>query len=150
MALRSWIASANDSGTGFPLDNLPYGVFRGKNAAHVGVAIGDQILDLRKCASVGLLAGLPPLVEYSCTASVLNSFMSLGQQRWSALRSRVTTLLTDTSLRSQVEQLLVSIRDAAMQLPAQIAAYTDFYASIHHATRVGKLFRPDIPLLPNY
>jgi fumarylacetoacetase len=150
MALRSWIASANDSATDFPLANLPYGVFRGENAAHIGVAIGDQILDLRRCVTVGLLAGLPPLVEYSCTASVLNSLMSLGPERWSALRSRVTTLLTDTSLRSQVEPLLVSMRDAEMELPAQIGDYTDFYASIHHATRVGKLFRPDNPLLPNY
>jgi fumarylacetoacetase len=150
MALKSWIASANDSGTDFPLDNLPYGVFWGENAAHIGVAIGDQILDLLRCVRAGLLAGLPPRVEQSCTDSVLNSLMSLGPQRWSALRSRVTTLLTDTSLRSQVEPLLVSMRDAEMQLPAQIGDYTDFYASIHHATRVGKLFRPDTPLLPNY
>jgi fumarylacetoacetase len=150
MALRSWIASANDSGTDFPLENLPYGVFRGENAAHIGVAIGDQVLDLRRCVKVGLLAGLPPLVEYSCTASVLNSLMSLGPQRWSALRSHVTSLLTDTSLRGQVEPLLVPMRDAEMELPAQIGDYTDFYASIHHATRVGKLFRPDNPLLPNY
>jgi fumarylacetoacetase len=150
MALKSWIASANDSGTDFPLDNLPYGVFRGENAAHIGVAIGDQILDLLRCVRAGLLAGLPPQVEHSCTASVLNSLMSLGPQRSSALRRRVTTLLTDTSLRSEVEPLLVSMRDAEMQLPAQIGDYTDFYASIHHATRVGKLFRPDTPLLPNY
>jgi fumarylacetoacetase len=150
MALRCWVASANDSATDFPVDNLPYGVFQAKNAAHIGVAIGDQILDLRRCVRVGLLGGLPPLVEDSCAASVLNSLMSLGPQRWSALRSRITTLLTDTSLRSQVEPLLVPLRDAEMQLPAQIGDYTDFYASIHHATRVGKLFRPDNPLLPNY
>jgi fumarylacetoacetase len=150
MALRSWIASANDSATDFPVENLPYGVFQGKSAAHIGVAIGDQILDLRRCVRVGLLAGLPTLVEDSCTASVLNSLMSLGPERWSALRSRITTLLTDTSLRAQVEPLLVPLRDAEMQLPAQIGDYTDFYASIHHATRVGKLFRPDNPLLPNY
>jgi fumarylacetoacetase len=150
MALRSWVASADDPATDFPIDNLPYGVFRVENAAHIGIAIGDQILDLRRCVEGGLLAGLLPLVERACTAPVLNTLMSVGPQPWSALRSRVTTLLTDMSLRSQVEPLLVPMRDAEMQLPAQIGDYTDFYASIHHATRVGKLFRPDNPLLPNY
>jgi fumarylacetoacetase len=150
MALRSWVDSADDPAADFPIDNLPYGVFRGENAAHIGVAIGDQILDLHRCAEEGLLAGLTPLVGRACTASVLNSLMSMGPQSSSALRSRVTTLLTDTSLRSQVEPLLLPMRDAEMQLPAQIGDYTDFYASIHHATRVGKLFRPDDPLLPNY
>ena len=96
------------------------------------------------------MPGYFQLVECACTAPVLNALMSVGPQPWSALRSRVTTLLTDTSLRSQVEPQLVPIRDAEMQLPAQIGDYTDFYASIHHATRVGKLFRPDNPLLPNY
>jgi fumarylacetoacetase len=150
MALRSWVASADDPATDFPIDNLPYGVFRRENAAHIGVAIGDQILDLHRCVEEGLLAGLSLPVERACTASVLNSLMSLEPQRWSALRTRVTTLLTGTSLRSQVEPLLVSMYDAEMQLPAQIGDYTDFYASIDHATRVGKLFRPDNPLLPNY
>ena len=150
MALRSWVSSAQDPGTDFPLDNLPYGVFRVKNSAHIGVAIGDQVLDLRKCVKAGLLSGLPPLVRYSCAASVLNLLMSLGPQRWSALRSRLQTLLADTSVRSQVESLLVPMRETEMLLPARIGDYTDFYASIHHATRVGKLFRPDNPLLPNY
>ncbi len=150
MALRSWIASANDSGTDFPLENLPYGIFRRRDSTRIGVAIGDKILDLGACASEGLLKALGAEIIDACMAQVLNPLMSLGPVAWAALRSRVTALLTDTSLRSRVEPLLVSIREAEMRMPAQIGDYTDFYASIHHATRVGKLFRPDNPLLPNY
>jgi fumarylacetoacetase len=150
MAPNSWVVSANDAITDFPLENLPYGVFRHGDSTRIGVAIGEQILDLGACASEGLLKAVSSDIVDACTAQTLNALMSLGPQRWSALRNRVTTLLTDTSLKSQVEQLLVSTRDAEMQLPAQIGDYTDFYASIYHAIRVGKLFRPDNPLLPNY
>ena len=79
--------------------------------------------------------------------------MALGADAWSALRRRITELLAATASESTqraVAQMLISQRDAEMQLPAEIGDYTDFYASIHHATRVGKLFRPDNPLLPNY
>jgi fumarylacetoacetase len=153
MALKSWVASANDPATDFPLENLPYGLFWGESAAHIGVAIGDHILDLRRCVRSGLLDGLPPLVLYSCTASVLNPLMALGPEAWAALRRRITELLADSvkqDVRGLVEALLVAQSDAEMQLPVTIGDYTDFYASIHHATRVGKLFRPDNPLLPNY
>jgi fumarylacetoacetase len=148
--LKSWIASANDPQSDFPLANLPYGVFTHANATRVGVAIGDQILDLRACASEGLL---PHEVADACTAHVLNPLMALGPAAWSVLRRRITELLSETAgdeTQSRVSAMLVPMRDAAMQLPAQIGDYTDFYASIHHATRVGKLFRPDNPLLPNY
>jgi fumarylacetoacetase len=150
MVLNSWVASANDAATDFPLENLPYGVFQDAHGKRIGVAIGDRILDLGACASEGLLKALAGEVVDACMAQALNPLMSLGPVAWSALRSRVATLLTDTSWRSQVEPLLVPMREAEMQLPAQIGDYTDFYASIHHATRVGKLFRPDNPLLPNY
>ncbi len=87
-------------------------------------------------------------------AKALNPLMSLGAAAWSALRTEVQRHLAadqmDDRLRSRLESMLVPMRDAEMQLPAQIGDYTDFYASIHHATRVGKLFRPDNPLLPNY
>ncbi len=150
MAVRSWVVSANDPATDFPLENLPYGVFRHEHSTRIGVAIGDQILDLRACATDGLLRPIASEWAGACTSEVLNQFMALGPPAWSALRRQLTVLLTDPQVRSRVEPLLVPMCDAEMQLPAQIGDYTDFYASIHHATRVGKLFRPDNPLLPNY
>jgi fumarylacetoacetase len=153
MALKSWVESANHPDTDFPLANLPYGVFWGDGAAHIGVAIGDQILDLRRCARARLLEGLPQLVMYSCTASQLNSLMGLGPDAWAALRRRITELLAEgvnEDVRRRVAGVLVAQSEAEMRVPAEIGDYTDFYASIYHATRVGKLFRPDNPLLPNY
>ncbi|UWZ84464.1 fumarylacetoacetase [Occallatibacter riparius] len=153
MALKSWVASANDAKTDFPLANLPYGVFTHAHTTRIGVAIGDQIFDLRSAASESLLADLPDDVVDACTATTLNPLMALGPGAWSALRRRVTELLAesaDAETQRKVAAMLVPMGDAEMQLPAQIGDYTDFYASIHHATRVGKLFRPDNPLLPNY
>ncbi len=154
MALTSWIVSANDPTTDFPLANLPYGVFRHANSARIGVAIGEQILDLRSCAVEGLFESLPSDVVDACTACVLNPLMALGPQAWSALRRIITHLLsadqTREDIQRRVESALIPMREADLLLPAEIGDYTDFYASIHHATRVGKLFRPDNPLLPNY
>ena len=154
MALTSWIASANDSNSDFPLANLPYGVFRHADKTRIGVAIGDQVLDLHACATAGLLDPLSGFIIHACTASVLNPLMSLGPHPWSALRGKITELLSaehaDEAKRLRVASVLVPMVEAEMQLPAHIGDYTDFYASIHHATRVGKLFRPDNPLLPNY
>jgi len=154
MALRSWIASANDPHADFPLANLPYGVFRHAHGTRIGVAIGDQVLDLHACATEGLLEPLSAYIIHACSASVLNPLMSLGPPAWSALRSKITELLsaehTPEDLRKRVQTALLPENEVEMRLPAQIGDYTDFYASIHHATRVGKLFRPDNPLLPNY
>lgn len=153
MVLTSWIASANNPDTDFPLANLPYGVFCHAHSTRIGVAIGDQILDLRALASESLLAELPSEVVDACTASVLNPLMALGPAAWSALRKTITPMLSfdaapDTQRR--IQALLIPMREAELQLSVQIGDYTDFYASIHHATRVGRLFRPDNPLLPNY
>ncbi|HTB95718.1 MAG TPA: fumarylacetoacetase [Terracidiphilus sp.] len=153
MALTSWVASANDPATDFPVQNLPYGVFLYRGQTHIGIAIGDQILDLHACASQDLFAELDPAIATSCIAANLNPLMALGSAAWSALRAYVGSLLDATQadrFRARVETLLVPMRDAEMLLPVDIGDYTDFYASIHHATRVGKLFRPDNPLLPNY
>ncbi len=154
MALKSWVASANEPDTDFPIENLPYGVFRHREHSRIGVAIGDQILDLHACATQGLLAGLPDEVVAACRLESLNCLMSLGPMVWSALRRQLTAILQEDQAsketQTSVEAYLVPMREAAMRLPAQIGDYTDFYASIHHATRVGKLFRPDNPLLPNY
>lgn len=148
--MKCWIESAGQSGCDFPIENLPYGVFRKGSGNRIGVAIGDQILDLRACAEGGLLPPVPAEVIEACRAEVLNPLMALGATAWSGLRRRLTALLTIEEQRREVEGMLVPLADVEMQVPADIGDYTDFYASIDHATRVGKLFRPDNPLLPNY
>jgi len=154
MALKSWLASANDPNSDFPIQNLPYGAFHHRGQTHLGIAIGDQILDLFQCASNGLLARLAEEIEYACQMKTLNDLMKLGPEAWSQLRARVTDLLdadhTRNEARQRVDAALVPMQDAEMQMPVRIGDYTDFYASIDHARRIGKLFRPDNPLLPNY
>ena len=153
-ARLSWVASANDAATDFPLQNLPYGVFRPGPAAtpRIGVAIGASILDLAAAAHIGLL---PEIAAAACRQNSLNELMSLGAPAWSALRSRLSELLGADNcpagpLRTRVESCLTPQAGAVMLLPAQIGDYTDFYASIFHATNVGTMLRPDNPLLPNY
>ena len=144
MALRSWVESANGH-PDFPLENLPFGVFRQGGDPHIAVAIGDQVLDLRECQEEGLIS------EWACTRETLNELMSRGREAVSRLRARLIELLREESpLRDRVAKHLVAQRDVAMLVPAAIGDYTDFYASIHHATNVGSMFRPDNPLLPNY
>ena len=150
---ESWVASANDPLTDFPLQNLPYGVFRAPDgSARVGVAIGTEILDLKALAAAGLLSS--PSIADVCSLASLNSLLAAGPGTWKALRHRLSELLgADTcpgTTRSQVQDCLRPQAGVTMLLPATIGDYTDFYASIHHATRVGQLFRPDQPLLPNY
>jgi fumarylacetoacetase len=148
---ESWVASANNPASDFPLQNLPYGVFLHQGKTRIGIAIGDQILDLCACADHGFLSSLSEDTITACQGELLNPLMSLGPTAWSALRRQVTALLEVSQVkRQQIESHLVPMREAAMQLPAQIGDYTDFYASIYHATHVGLLFRPDNPLLPNY
>jgi fumarylacetoacetase len=153
-ARGSWVQSANAADTDFPLQNLPYGVFSpGEHLEpRVGVAIGDQILDLRAAASAGVL---PPDIAPACLQPSLNNLMAAGPTAWSALRMRLSDLLGDNTCppgeyRSRVGSWLVPMARAKMRLPAQIGDYTDFYASIHHATNVGSMLRPENPLLPNY
>ena len=149
--LRSWVESANDPQTDFPIQNLPYGVFKpdGAGKPRIGVAIGDRILDLRACFEAGLLESLPAGTAEACSAPTLNALMSLGPQHRSALRTRVTDLLSG-SPEAKVQGALIPMSAAQLLLPAAIGDYTDFYASVYHATNVGALFRPDNPLLPNY
>ena len=153
MALKSWLDSANEPGCDFPIQNLPYGVFSHRGRARIGIAIGDRVLDLDGCAGQSLFSELAPEIIAACHSSLLNRLMTLGPESWSALRRRVTALLdadVPHAEKERVEPLLLLVSEVKMQFPAHIGDYTDFYASIHHATRVGKLFRPDNPLLPNY
>jgi len=151
--MKSWVESANLPGCDFPLENLPYGVFRQSGSVRIGVAIGDRVLDLRGCVQEGLLGELSAEIVAACSGDTLNALMALGPDVWSSLRKQLTALLNveaEAHVQERVSRQLVPIRDVEMQLPAQVGDYTDFYASVHHATRVGKLFRPDNPLLPNY
>ena len=152
--LRSWIKSANQKDTDFPIQNLPLGVFRYQDRTatpHIGVAIGEQILDLFVCCQLGLFEELPEPITAACRESSLNQLMALGNWATSALRDRLSQLLRLNGSQSIPEaKLLVPMAEAELLLPAKIGDYTDFYASIFHATNVGKLFRPNNPLLPNY
>ncbi len=154
---QSWVESANHPGADFPIQNLPFGVFRRRDAsgeARVGVAIGDRILDLDGMQSEGMLADESVrLAANACASGSLNPLMSLGTGPRRALRRRLHAVLRQdapASDRQVASRHLVAQTDVEMLLPALVGDYTDFYASIFHATNVGKLFRPDNPLLPNY
>ena len=151
-ALTSWVESANHPGSDFPIQNLPLGVFRRRGAdgpGRIGAAIGDEILDLRECANLALLAELPADVRTALGASTLNGLMSLGPAATGALRHHLVRLLKADSSRAD-PRALIPMAAVDMAVPAAIGDYTDFYASVFHASRVGRLFRPDNPLLPNY
>jgi fumarylacetoacetase len=152
-AQRSWVESANAPDCEFPIQNLPYGVFRTVNSEpRVGVAIGDQILDLALLANEQLLRCEPGVFA----RPQLNDFIALGREVWRNMREQVGSLLSasnqilqgNAALRARA---LVAQADASMLLPVAIPGYTDFYSSKEHATNVGMLFRdPKNALLPNW
>ena len=147
---QSWLPAANIPTTDFPLTHLPYGAFELDGQPRLCIAIGTHLLDLHACAEAGLL---PPSLTAACQAPILNPLMAHGPRSWSLLRDALTALLhvhADPSHRQTAESALHSIAGATLLKPIHIPNYTDFYTSIHHATRVGRLFRPDQPLLPNY
>jgi len=161
--LRSWIESANDPNTDFPIQNLPFGVFaraadrdeHGAGEPTVGVAIGDRVIDLAALAESGLLDDAGTELSEIFDWWSLNPLLWEGPSTWRAVRRRLSALLRedngelrdDADVRSRV---VVKMGDVEMLEPVEIGDYTDFYASIHHATNVGSMFRPDNPLLPNY
>jgi fumarylacetoacetase len=151
---RSWVASANVAGTDFPIQNLPFGRFRrtGRGEAwRIGVAIGDQVFDLKRAAELGdwpadIAALLAPLADGD-----LNTLMAQPGSTRSALRAALSAALTEgAAQQARLQAALVPQASAEMSVPCRIGDYTDFYTGIHHAMTVGKLFRPDNPLLPNY
>jgi fumarylacetoacetase len=156
-ALHSWVKSAEAAGTDFPIQNLPYGVARipGEATPRVVTAIGDRALNLHALAQAGVLAGLDDTVLAACRHITLNPLMALPRATLRTLRERLIALLEEARVetmrhRAVLESALKPQNAVEMQVPATIGDYTDFYASIFHATNVGKLFRPDNPLLPNY
>jgi fumarylacetoacetase len=154
-ARQSWLPAANAAGADFPLQNLPLGVFRATTSdrPRIGVAIGDRVLDLVAALEVGCLE-LPERLAAACHMSQLNGLMAQPAESRRVLRAAVSALLAEGSRlaadRALHDRVFRFIHEAQMQLPATIGDYTDFYASIHHATNVGSMFRPDNPLLPNY
>lgn len=155
-ALTSWVASANDGATDFPIQNLPYAVFRRKGSDEAwrgGVAIGDQIVDLKAAyntAGVSFPGAAAAALE-AAAHETLNAFMGMGPQNWSALRAALSRVLAAGSpAQKLIQACLVPQNQAEYRVPARVGDYTDFYTSIHHATHIGSLFRPDNPLMPNY
>ena len=155
--LTSWLGSANAPDAEFPIQNLPFGVFTRSGAteasARVGVAIGDAILDVTAAVDVNLLPVSP--VTVACRSTTLNILMALGKSEHAELRAALSALLRSgsdeaTKAAALSETILVPMSLAELHLPVAIGDYTDFYASIYHAMNVGKMFRPDNPLLPNY
>lgn len=153
--LQSWVESANGH-PDFPLANLPLGVFsRDGQAPRGGVAIGDRVLDLVAACQAGMFQGVAAQAARVASAGRLNRFFELGAPARKALRAALLQLLgADSPQRERLqalgETLLVPMEECRMHLPARVGDYTDFYVGIHHATHVGRLFRPDNPLLPNY
>lgn len=153
-ALRSWVDSANRPDHDFPIQNLPFASFRRRGRDEPwrgGVAIGDAIVDLAALHRVQPFEGVAAQALAAAAQPQLNELMALGPAHWSALRLALSRALREgAALRATVEPLLVAQADAEYTTPARIGDYTDFYISVHHATAVGKQFRPDNPLLPNY
>ncbi len=152
--LKSWVESAHAPDADFPIQNLPFGVFRRK-ATHEpfrgGVAIGDQILDLVAAHKAGVFSGEAAAAAAHCTGPALNAYMAMGPGAWSALRLAVSRALREGAPhQDRLRACLVPQLQAEHALAAQIGNYTDFYASLYHATNVGQQLRPDNPLLPNY
>jgi fumarylacetoacetase len=153
-ALRSWVASANQAQTDFPIQNLPFAVFRQQNSTEAyrgGVAIGDQILDLAAVTDSAVFSGATATAVQAASGDSLNALMALGQPVWSALRLALSRAMRDGAPeQTKLAACLIPQAAAEFSLPARIGDYTDFYTSIHHATNIGRQFRPDNPLLPNF
>ena len=153
-AARSWVGSANQPGHDFPLQNLPFAAFRRAGSGESfrgGVAIGDEVLDLGALHELGVFDGAAAEALGACAAPTLNAFMAMGPAGAGALRGALSgALRADSELAARLRPRLIAQRAAEFRVAAEVGDFTDFYASIHHATAVGRLFRPDQPLLPNY
>lgn len=144
--LRSWVESAND-GTPFPIQNLPLGIFDAGDGDRIGIAIGDRILDV---AAVSERLASPRIATEILSARTLNPLFAAGADTRTALRRWASQILSDRQFHSRAEPFLRDAEACNLQLPAIIGDYSDFYVGIQHATNVGKMFRPDHPLLDNY
>jgi fumarylacetoacetase len=149
-ARQSFVASANAADAEFPIQNLPFGAYcpAPGSTQRIGVAIGDQILDVAAAAS--LFDGPAKAAAEHCAGPHLNRLMSLGPKAWSALRLSLSRALSAEHKDTRLQRHLTPMADAELMLPVAIGDFTDFYASVFHATNAGRAFRPENPLLPNY
>jgi fumarylacetoacetase len=142
--LATWVDSAQ--GSDFPIQNLPIGIFsESKGRRRPGIAIGDYILDLSAISDL-----LDEDWREDLSQPVLNGWLARGPETHRAFRRRLCEILSDERYRDDVEPQLTGQSEVRMHVPCLVGDYTDFYVGIHHATNVGKQFRPDNPLLPNY
>jgi fumarylacetoacetase len=148
---RSWVPGA-DGHADFPIQNLPLGVFSpGGEDARGGVAVGNKIVDLRALGAAGVVTGDAARAAAAASGSTLNALLALGPGPRRALRTQLSKLLTmECPAQSKIEPMLHEAGHCDLHLPTSIGDYTDFYVGIHHATNIGRQFRPDNPLLPNY
>ena len=156
-SLRSWVAGAHAPAIDFPLQNLPFGVFRRdfEERPRVGIAIGDQVLDCLAAVRAGSFEELSTVVRDALESWSLNGLLALGRADARAVRrvaSRMLRADTTEGTRAQTmrDALLVGMEHVSMLVPAEVGDYSDFYASMYHAMHVGAMFRPESPLLPNY
>ncbi len=157
---RSWVETANHDGSPFPLQNLPFAVFRRTGTDEPfrgGVALGNQVIDLMALTKSGALSGLAADAAIACTQPALNPFFAMGPEAWRALRHAVFDLFhTSHGARYGQERItalrrtLVAQSEVEYSLPARIGDYTDFYTSIDHARNIVKLLRPDGALSPSF
>jgi fumarylacetoacetase len=153
---RSWVPDANEPGGDFPIQNLPYGVFRqGNGPARGGVAIGNHVFDLSAALRAELFEGDAKVAAEAASGATLNPLMALGSRYWSALRKRLSDILDSNNpdqgrLATMRGALLAPMSSVEMQLPAAIGNFTDFMASIHHTERGGRVLRPDNPVPENF
>jgi fumarylacetoacetase len=153
-ALKSWVSSANVPDADFPLQNLPFAVFRPRQSTQAfrgGVAIGAEVLDLAALHELAPFEGVAAQALHAAAQPTLNALMGLGRPASGALRAALSAALrSDAPHSARLRALLLPQAQVEYRLAAQVGNFTDFYTSIHHATAVGRLFRPDNPLLPNY
>lgn len=157
-SLQSWIEAANDKDARFPIQLLPWGAFHRQGSLEeprLGVPIGDRMLELRKIVEAGIMRGIDPTLGEALCASTLNPLLELGREAWTAARRAISEILRDDcpllkESNRWRKRALVPMEQVALDLPVKVGNYTDFYASINHATNVGSIFRPDEPLMPNW
>ena len=151
-SLTSWVESAGTSD--FPIQNLPFSIFRRQasdDEFRGGVAIGDQVIDLKAVVTSGLVTGIAMEAAAAASKSTLNKLMALGPDYWSALRLALSQgLRTGSEQESRIRDCLTPQIEVEYALPCTIGDFTDFFASIHHATKASGVYRPDNPLPPNY
>ena len=152
IATQSWVEGANEP-YGFGLTHLPYGAFRANGSTRLCVRIGEWLLDLAACADDSVSESLPTEIRSAIAQPTLNALLGLGPRSWQALRDWLVYILGESvpgDVKTSVDWFLHRVQEVELALPLSVGNYTDFYASLHHARRVGEIFRPGNPLLPNY